>query len=321
MRGYIQKCLTNFDIDTTEPLQHFRDNYVEVPVQWSEREWDSAAGHGRVEESPLNVLAGSAPSSWYAPEPPYLALLVGPAGVGKSELIRQLSACAATNPSLQLEVLPIKLVQCRWQSEMQRFPEENVATDEFRNFLFTSLIEQQNSGVVGEFLDRVVIEDIHRGSVLLALDGVDEIIINRKQHDLFFRKLLDVLSLRDRAKSSAAKIIVSCRLEYLRSLGIYCPEDIFGSPAIPGYTPGLHFLRLDFFSRARIWGYLRRRGQFDQLRPLSESPSALSDVMERPLFLKLLCDLRRANPDINVRRGERTCGDDTAVRFGGIRLG
>src|ERR1051326_8937047 len=177
MRGYIQKALSQFQIDTTEPLQRLRDSYVEVPVQWSEGEWDIDRGV-RIEESPLTLLADTTQNPFHSLGAPYIAFLIGPSGVGKTEMIKQTCAYAAALGQT-LEVLPVKLTQCTWRQGLTRFPEQHIVTDQFRDYLFSSLGDPISAGVIGELVDKVILEDMHRGSVLLALDGLDEIVFNR----------------------------------------------------------------------------------------------------------------------------------------------
>src|SRR5207302_1055773 len=103
--------------------------------------------------------------------PPFLAMLIGTSGTGKTETVRQLYRHTALLPGNPIELLPVSLVQCSWNGAHQRFPVEPPAQNKFRDFLFTAL-SQQSSGLVGELIDRVVLEDIHSGAVMLALDGL-----------------------------------------------------------------------------------------------------------------------------------------------------
>lgn len=300
MRGYVHQALSRFGIDTSEPPSQLGENYVEVPVQATHYEWDKG-DRGRMVESPLLYVADPTPDGIASLAPPFLAMLIGTSGVGKTEMVRQLYRHTALLPGNPIDLLPVSLVQCSWRGTHQPFPPQPPPQNEFRDFLFTPLIEQ-SSGLVGELVDRVVLEDIHSGAVMLALDGLDEIATGRGQHDAFFHSLFDLLKWRDRGRKSAARILISGRVEYLSALGIKDGNDLTGVAGGGKFTMPVYFLRLDFFADSRIKAYLRRRrayeqfGNFLHVKP-GAGPGQISDMLRRPLFLKLLCDLADASGD------------------------
>src|SRR5258706_11355663 len=143
MRGYVQEALSRFGIDTSEPPANLGVNYVEVPVQVTPHTWDEAKT-GWMIESPLRFLADPAADGYDSLRPPFVAMLIGTSGVGKTEMVRQLyrhTALLAGNP---IELLPVSLVQCSWRGKHQRFPSVPAPLNEFRDFLFTPLIQQQH---------------------------------------------------------------------------------------------------------------------------------------------------------------------------------
>ncbi len=296
MRGYVQRSLNLFGLDTSEPLSSLADQYVDVPVQWNIEEWNAQQGRSMLHESPLALIAGSPAERPL--RPPFIAFTIGPSGVGKTEMIRQLCRYTASHAEPK-DVLPIALSRCSWSgSGISRFPNEKPNIDEFRDYLLSRLRRQDRIDV-GQILDNTILDDVHSGDVILALDGLDEVITQRKQHDYFFQCLLEFLDVANR-RDSRARIVVTCRLEYVQSLGIHSGDDIrqrqeyFRRIAV-------NFLRIDFFGRSRVLKYLHRRLAAELLRLMeddnrSDANTKLVEIMHRPLFLKLLCDLADADP-------------------------
>jgi hypothetical protein len=316
-RPYIHQALKQFGIDTEQSLEYLARYYVEVPAVWARGSWNQE--QGKMIATPFELLVPSASEAVYPLSTPYITMVIGPSGVGKTEFIRQLCrVCAAAPPetpkSLPLRVLPIRLVDCAWNLVAG---DRKPSPEQFRDSLFSRLL----------LMDDSILSDISEGSLLLALDGLDEVVRKRAEHNVFFECLNEMLAPHHLGGRYRIRVVVTCRVKYLEELGVGGAQDILPHFAARVFEAGasesewgerptdddrwnrdaarlaeqtaVHFLRLDFFNPARIKKYLGARkleSLAKYVKPDPPESHAVGEIMQRPLFLKLLCDVAQSKP-------------------------
>jgi len=282
MNPFHEKALDAFAVSGPST----KASYVSVPVSWSE---NTCHGHGNkiLLSSPLEKLADDKSFT-----DPYLCLVVGPAGVGKSEFIRQLCLRGIENAASR-PVFPIRLASCRMPgSNTIGLPQKAISAGTLSDFLFSSLAA--SAQLSPDTFAKDSFEAIVAQDMILVLDGLDEVIASRAQHLKFWNALWALL--KSCTAGQRTKLVVTCRTDYLASLGIDHRSD-FGDFIDKDTRVRVHFFRLDFFSSSNIRDYLRSRGVTDKtLQELADrgetESSGIAEIMQRPLLLKLLCDLR-----------------------------
>ena len=148
--------------------------------------------------------------------PPYLTLIVGEYGLGKTELICQLvnsSLNKSDEPTAPI-ALPIALSRCRKYDQYAKMLTngQSIGAQDMCRLLFHHLVSEpyRNSPeIYSDITERMV-----RGDIILLLDGLDELVSDGPMHRQFFRGLSKLL---DTGPDTIPRyrVVVTCRLEYL----------------------------------------------------------------------------------------------------------
>jgi hypothetical protein len=220
--------------------------------------------------------------------PPFVTLLVGQYGTGKTALVSQLCELLRRRPASSPRPLPISLGSCRaLRAELSRRP----GADAFMRLLLEG---SQGDGVddatVGE-----VLAAVRAGRVFLVLDALDELVDSVTDHHLFFVGLDQVLSVPERGSPLKARVIVTMRREYLTSVDGNLRNTLGafrngGSPSV-----ALYYALLTSIDDPEIESYLVSRLQSQGKRfftKLMEHPE-LRSIIARPILLKVFADLAK----------------------------
>jgi len=230
--------------------------------------------------------------------PPFLALVLGEYGTGKTELFRQLTRFIdVRGGSSGIHALPISLVRSRSQLEELT---ESCSEEKFLAILFSRLFEKpswQDSVAQKETLGRLV-ERIRDGQIFLLLDGLDELIFEHKYHSRFLRCLVDMLSGSTTQPGLELRVrtALSVRTEYLAAFELELEHQsylqrLLKRPTIRDTGLRMYSLELGVFGNAAIHSYLDARGRGEDFERFLLHEAHL-DELRRPLLLKLWCDAR-----------------------------
>ena len=253
-------------------------DYIAVPTEISEIEFPQAKHTWRTDitheteiscqfQEPLAFLSSESGDQTvpYEPQataqPPFIALVLGQYGTGKTELIRQLSdliRCRTQDTGIQ--VLPISLVRCRPRVESLT---DDCNEDQFLDLLFGRFLENSQDHSLSE-QDKTTLRElataIRKGSVFLLLDGLDELVFRPEHHTYFLRQLVRMLhaDCNGPVENRNFRVALSIRTEYLASLD---PDHrilqhflrLHGSENV---ASRLYTLKLDVFDNSSIHDYL-----------------------------------------------------------------
>jgi hypothetical protein len=216
--------------------------------------------------------------------PRSLTVVVAQYGMGKSELMRQL--CRHLRNS-EAAPLPISLAHCR--EHATRLDHDVPTKAQFLELLFAHLGPAGEEVIAG----RGVLD--HEKPILLVLDGLDELVVNRTQHSNFFHGLAVLLREGFSPGTLPLRVAITIRYEYLVAFEFEneikdCLRRLAGS------TVQIHFLRLDFFTRENIRRYYQRRTNSPLPKEIAEH-SKLMELLQRPLLLRIFCDYVKDHPD------------------------
>jgi hypothetical protein len=261
----------------------FQAAYVPVPVEltMSRLNWTAEDFH-EVQEEPFSLFAGGRRTALH---PPYLAVLVAQYGMGKTSFVEQL--CAFLVDAGRQAVL-VNLADSRqaWGSDtwIEGLNESNLLA-----FLFGHIGRTTpDPKAFYEMLQTELLQDIYSGQVTLVLDSIDEMGLNRSHLLKFMEILVDLLVPTNSAQPFRPRVLISVRSEYLGAFGIDDAKSLIGAKLADLLT--VYFLQLSPFSESRIQSYLERRRKREIATQLVGAP-ALRDILIRPLFLRIFCDL------------------------------
>jgi hypothetical protein len=222
--------------------------------------------------------------------PPYVALLVGQYGTGKSEFAHQLAEVLeqASGPT-SFRPLPVSLARCRQYKHLLR--SEPKAED----FAALLLGGPHNSGDGPLALAAEIRDHVRRGSLLLILDGLDELAEDATEHKYFFcglRRFLLGDECATRPADARFRTLVTMRREYLTAVDTPHGTDLLsllnpGKPLVP-----VHLFEMGHFQDAEVEEYLRRRlNASDALLEKLVQRDELFNTLRRPLLLNVFSEL------------------------------
>jgi hypothetical protein len=259
--------------------------YVDVPVDLTLNQLTSndAEDHfHEVHESPFQLFTKEGRTTLLAPS---LAILVGQYGMGKTSFVQQLCGRLRAKGHIPF---PINLADSRQAYGSDSFIEGSIEP-KMVDFLFSSLAREQPDPAT--FLEKVrteLVPQIHNGRVILILDSLDELGLNRQKLQKFMQALAGFLMPSKPEEPFVSRALVAVRLEYLAAFGMEDADSLLGKELSQMLT--VYFLKLSAFSESRIQSYLERRNKPEVASELAAAPS-LRDILVRPLFLRIFCDL------------------------------
>lgn len=274
-------------------------HYVEVPVREADDfspGAESESGQSARLVNPLLFFSRlrkertPTPYQSYA-EAPWLSLIIGEYGWGKTELVFQL--CDHMEESWETP-LPVNLTLCRGEvSVLDGTP----GVEEMARLLFGHIAKK--AGVALDIVIDQIVPDIRNGSIVLLLDGLDELVKSQSEaaasshHEAFFRGLLRLLS--DGERESSFKVAVTMRLEYLSTVAPNV-RDVQSFVASETSEPvNLYFVMLERLGDSHIKAYLDARAHdvpklaeiFDDVKRFPR----ILEMLRRPLLLRIFCDI------------------------------
>jgi hypothetical protein len=228
---------------------------------------------------------------------PFMSLIVGRYGVGKTEAVRQFCRhwleTRREHCGDRSWPVPISLARCRTRIDMLNYVPKPL---EFVGLLLEGL--EFNAGEEVEF-EPVLQTGVASGDIYLMLDGLDELVESHSQHENFFTALELLLSQGD---ASQSRCIVTVRQEYLEAFDPVCRMML--KPFLLSKTKTYCYrLELDSFNDTEIEAYLRKRlgkerSQAMLNRLTSQEKQELRIILYRPLHLRVFCDLAGNDADI-----------------------
>jgi hypothetical protein len=299
-------CVKAADVFKRNAASH----YVEVDAALSYDRLADSSDKESCAVEPLNFLIGPKEERQQVWAKPFVAIVTGQYGVGKTELARQLAVREG-----EAAVFPIALARCdaRVRPLLKKRPLE---PDEMFQFLFGNHVPSRElKGKAAENLWR----PIQEGRVLLILDGLDELIYDRQSHKHFFKSLADTLFNIEEKEDYwlGFRVVVTLRLEYLSAY-----DNFGGLEAVDCLKKGkvnrkrfsVPFLQLDYL---RI--HLIRRALVENFgaRPAAEIEQhrALMNLLDRPLILRIFCEYAQQDKNfLNNLKRVRT-GADVIERY------
>jgi hypothetical protein len=218
---------------------------------------------------------------------------VGEYGLGKTEFVFQFCEhLLAHGGERSAAPLPVNLAMCRWmEPNIDEILDDPLNPEVFTELLFSPVLAGFSPGTPS-FFEGELLPAIHRGEVLLILDGLDELVSNAHQHKKFFaglRRFLDPSRLG--LSRTKFQCLISMRLEYVMSVDTPAASNLVQQMQSSGnghWRPMIHFLHLDFLNDSWIESYLRHT---TNLHPDLEKFRALPgfyEVLHRPIFLQML---------------------------------
>lgn len=216
-----------------------------------------------------------------------ITFLVGQYGTGKTATIRQLI------PMVQQDggaLLPVGLGLIRpeeptWQAAISADPAS------FEQRLFDRFVPE---GGDAASIRLALQEKIYSGDILLALDGLDEIVTGVEDCKVILQALVQFLL---KAPPGWLRphfdVIVSVRSEFLCNIGLATVEALREALVEAGMNtadfPAVYLVRLDHLGEPKVKQYLERR-EHAHYRSQLEKNQKLMKLLQRPLLLKLFCD-------------------------------
>ncbi len=224
--------------------------------------------------------------------PPFLSLVLGTYGTGKSELIYQLcrftgglgdDSDSSAEGREALCVLPINLGSCRRRQAMLK---KEPSGEEFANLIFGDL------KITSDYAMKHIAPSVCNGRTILALDGLDELASRPHHHRHFFTGLRKFIESASPCEKSLFWVVVTMRLEYLANVDAHFEDLSENFRSKSAWEKPVYLLMLDYFERSQIKHYLRLRlgSQVDLINHILDN-RRLRDMVRRPLLLKIFGDL------------------------------
>ncbi|WP_197455037.1 AAA family ATPase [Stieleria varia] len=209
---------------------------------------------------------------------PYVAIVTGQFGVGKTELARQIT------DRVDAAAFPIMLSKC----DGSAFSSKALDAEQMVRLLFRPLVDRESDltpTVVTELLGA-----IRDGRVLLILDGLDELIFTVEGHEHFFESIANLLYSDDSHREY--RVIVTVRTEYLRTFDRNNATDLvsrLSGKRDSRLGHSIPFVRLDYFTKTHLDMFLSEELHAAMAVHIGNYP-ALRELLRRPLLMRLFCD-------------------------------
>jgi hypothetical protein len=262
---------------------------LDLSVKWAEWSWN---GHKKLDtRSPAQIILrnpGDGPS---------LTLISGQYGMGKTTLIRRL----ATTPEGRDRVLPLTLgwLHKSFHAPSNKPPPQH-SDEPFRQLLqdyFTPSGEREPSPDLKRPLQALQ-GSVRSGEVVLALDGLDELLIDSRDFQRFFAWLANyLLGTRPAQSEIYFNVVISMRSEFLVSIGKQEHPEMhkiikgsFDRCPLPGLR--IHHLQLEPWSKPTIFMYISKQGidRWEaEIKANINKDVRLANFLGRPFHLDLFC--------------------------------
>lgn len=292
---------TQFNLQPEEKRGKYNQFYLDVPLRLSRGQmvsYDAPAGNSYELTNALIFLTG-VDSPYTVPvknqsyaDDPSVSFIVGQYGLGKTELV--FHVCHHMEGG-SVRPLPINLgLSHRYVNLIGG--DAPPTRENFAELLFGQIVSKHESELGGSFVEDELLPRIREGSVVLLLDGLDELISTSKQHNNFFLGLMSFL--KDTASEEEEllfRIVISMRLEYL---SIFAPlkeatelVQLINPPKSSDPETPVYFLVLDYLGDSHIEAYLDSRLSIENAFAKVRNYNRILDMLRRPLLLKLFCDM------------------------------
>ncbi|MGA8808961.1 MAG: hypothetical protein WB973_13875 [Thermoanaerobaculia bacterium] len=291
---FFEKAAELFAGKTADERGKHNLHYIDVPVRLADGRLPPEPEEQQTAKytNPVHFLTGIKTGDMQdvghrLAEPPFVTLVVGQYGLGKTELMFRLGHHMEISFT---KVLAINLGMCRNRaSKLDSDSSPEVIVD----VLFGRILDL--AGIDRSYVMEELQPQIRRGNVILILDGLDELISAQRQHNRFFADLMRFLSGGDPEEDAYFRVIVTMRLEYLS--GVTTSSDASDLAKLirreaGGVAVSVYFLVLDYVGDEGLKTYLAIRlpdlpDAFEKIR----LHDRLLDMIRRPLLLRMFCDL------------------------------
>ena len=238
-------------------------------------------------------------------EAPFLAIIVGEYGVGKTELMSQvaLRIRQSRTDAHAPWALPIRLANCHRHTLARKLSSRPLEASEMMSFLLTDLLESGEPSFDDSFNNNLL-NAVREGQFILLLDGLDELVFDSAAHRNFFKSLIDLIA-PSHLEPGQGRVVVTMRYEYFTTFDdpdAKTPRLAEGIPVKDGKRVlNIYFLRVNLFNVQNVFSYLMgrlQRGRPDEglasatkvLARLESMPKLL-EILQRPLLLRIFTEL------------------------------
>lgn len=234
---------------------------------------------------------------------PSISFIVGQYGFGKTELIHQLCYFLKNSHTEKSFVpLPINLAFCRKNLGILNTSTQP-SIENFSNLIFGHILSRGKFHK--DFISKELLPKINHGSILLILDGLDELLSNTSQHRTFFTALANFLCSNESSKIGIFrfKVIICARLEYLRAVDTPNATELINitNGTNINTTPiSFYFLNLDSLDDSRVKSYIDNTICNNELFEQIKANPKLLEILRRPLLLRIFCELVSDNKNFNL---------------------
>lgn len=269
-------------------VRHKAPHYIPLPVALTHDKFGYSSDGTQSAKSvdALSFFAATGPGPGFewgyqiiTAKSPYVAVVVGQYGVGKTELARQITE------QMEDYAFPVTLAKC----DGKRFEAGPLSPKETIRELFQPTFTNPEA-LTDEVIDEIQ-RAIHDGFLMLILDGLDEMIFSMEGHENFFTSLGDLLHEDD--ATLECRIIVTLRSEYLRSFdhanASELVSNLLGNSSQRARRHAIPFLRIDYLTKEAVTSGLERLLSQEVATEVGKYPE-LRELLRRPLMLRLFCD-------------------------------